>query len=327
MRWNEYLYRSQREANRRERMRLARRARRDASSGDLVHERLLKNPTADDIADGSALNAVLEQLSDPSVHSSSIRQATVKLPGKLVRAVPFRHASEPVSISLDQLTAEEGWPIALRGEAFSAERKAYSAAIDKALEEDHEGDISPEALGAVRESLAGLRAKLKANPPIEKAENAEAERYIRTLVGMTRMLERPEIDKIVGELDQVKETTLGNLLGFMQSFNLRFGPATTPEQRAAYETLHPAVVALRDQVITPTEKSSNSTTAKKGTLRNDRAAAPPVDFFSGMKLHELEGKPAPRLEDRRDDQRNEKDDRKSDKDERKSDKDDRKGDK
>jgi len=56
MQWNQYMYLSQQEANRREYLRMARRQRRDSTSGDLVHKRLLENPTAEDSADGDALN-------------------------------------------------------------------------------------------------------------------------------------------------------------------------------------------------------------------------------------------------------------------------------
>jgi len=288
MRWNEYWYQSQVQANHRERVRLAQREKRDAAYADTLHKRLLTNPSPDDIASGNALDAVLAQLSDPRIHSSALREAKDKIPGRLIRALPFVNASEAVTICLDQLTAETGWPAVLRDSQFAEERKAYSEAIDKALKEDHEGDISPETLAHVKNSLTLLRAKLEANPPADVAGRRDAENYIRTLIGMTRMLDRPDVEKIVAELDQTKETTLGHLLGFMQSFNLRFGRANTPEQRAAYESLYPLLVAHRDRMMKAIGDD------KPADARKSTTSGPPIDFLSGMKLHELEGKPDPK---------------------------------
>jgi len=288
MKWNEYWYQSQVQANRRERQRLAQREKRDAAYADTLHNRLLKNPSPEDIASGNALDALLVQLSDPRIHSSALREAKDKIPGRVIRAIPFVNASEAVTISLDQLTAETGWPTVLRDPLFAEERKAYSEAIDKALKEDHEGDLTPETIAHVRNALTLLRAKLEANPPADVAGRREADNYIRTLIGMTRMLDRPDVEKIIAELDQTKETTLGHLLGFMHAFNLRFGRATTPEQRAAYETLYPALAAHRDRMMRAIKDD------KGADARKDTTSSPPVDFLSEMKLHELEGKPDPK---------------------------------
>jgi hypothetical protein len=35
----------------------------------------------------------------------------------------------------------------------------------------------------------------------------------------------------------------------MHTFDLRFGPAITPEQRVGYEELYPMFVAVRDQIF------------------------------------------------------------------------------
>jgi len=288
MRWNEYWYQSQLQANRREHQRLAQREKRDAAYADTLHKRLTTNPSPDDIASGNALDAVLAQLSDPRIHSSALREAKDKIPGRVIRAIPFVNASEAVTISLDQLTAENGWPTVLRDPMFAEDRKAYSEAIDKALKEDHEGEISAETLAHVKNSLTLLRSKLEANPPADVAGRREADNYIRTLIGMTRMLQRPDVEKVIAELDQTKETTLGHLLGFMQSFNLRFGRATTPEQRAAYETLYPMLASHRDRMMKAIADD------KSGDARKATASGPPVDFLREMKLHELEGKRDPK---------------------------------
>ena len=286
MRWNQYMYLSQLEANRHFLARNQEQLKRDAGAGAAVEKQIKENPTEGDISSGNALNAILDQISDPRVHTSALRLAKDKIPGKVVRDIPFVNASEAVTISLDQLTAESGWPIALRGKAFEDERQAYSTAIDKALEEDKNGEISAATLKDVRSHLSRLKAKLEANPPQDKAEFGESEGYLKTLYGMTRMLEKPDVEKVVAELESIKETTLGSLLGFMHTFHLRFGKATTPAQKAAYDSMFPLMTTYRDRIRQ--DAGLDAKADDKGDTPPSRPA-PPTNFFSGMKLDHLEG--------------------------------------
>jgi hypothetical protein len=285
MRWNQYLYLSQQEANRYERALLARRQARTAEARAAIEKRIRENPSADDIANGNALNSILDEVTDPKIHGSALRLATAKLPAKLVRAIPFANASEAVTISLDKLTAEGGWPAALRDPKFDEERKGYSEAVDKALEEDREGEISGPTLALIREHLDRLRAKLEAKPPADKAQLAEAQAYLKTLYGLTKMLARPDVEKIIAELESIVETSLGSLLGFMHTFNLRFGKATTAAERNANEQLYPLLASFRERVNK--EVGSDKTDEAKAKA-SDKAS--PTDFFRGMQLDHLSGK-------------------------------------
>jgi len=291
-RWNQYWWDAQLTANRNERLRMARREKRDAQSGEYLYEQLRGHPSPADIADGNALDAILEQLGDPRVHSSALRLATDKVPAKLIKALPFVHASEAATFCLDQLTAEKGWPFALRGERFADERKAYTEAIDKALKEDTEGDLTPETLRNVRTALGRLRAKFEANPPTDRGEYTEAENYLKTLIGMTRMLDRPDIEKAIAELDKMESTSLGKLLAFMQAYNLRFGRATTPEQRNAYTSLYPILSAHRDRVMKAVQSDTNATARADRKNANANGDRPPTDFLSGARLNAFDNPPA-----------------------------------
>jgi hypothetical protein len=281
-RWNQYMYLSQLEADRRERLRLLRRQQRDSGAGDLIYQRLRDNPTAGDIANGDALNVMLDQVTDPRIHSSALRMASAPISADVVNNIPFVHASDAVTISLNQLTAKEGWPEALRGENFAPEREAYQQAVAKALEEDKEGAISPQTAQAVRDAASRLAAKLAASPPADPEDRVEAENYVKTLLGMSRMLERPNVDRVIAELEKVKKTSLGSLIGFMHTFNLRFGPATTPRQREVYTELYPLLAAYRDRVFKDSG-IADKTPPKPAPER-------PTDFFKGMHLDHLEGK-------------------------------------
>ncbi len=274
--YNEFMFLSQQEANERERLRMNARMKRDAHASDAAYQRIRTAPTPDDIANGSALNAVLDQVNDPRIHSSALRLADAPIAGKVVRSIPFAHASDAVTISLNQLTAKDGWPIALRGDTFANERAAYQNAVARALKEDEEGDLTPANIQAVQNAALALRVKLAKNPPADPKERVEAQTYIRALVGMSHMLDKPRVDKILAELDMVKKTTLGSLLGFMYTFNLRFAPATTPDQRAVYEQLYPLMAAQRDRLV----KESGIGDDAAPPARKER----PVNFFQGLHL-------------------------------------------
>jgi hypothetical protein len=281
--WNQYMFQSQQEANRREYLRMARREQRDAASGDLILKRLRENPTDRDIRNGDALNAILDQLEDPRIHSSTLRLATDPIGSDVVRTIPFERASLAVTIALDQLAGKDGWPFALRSDRFAEERKAYEEAVNQALKEDEEGDLKPESLERMRAALRRLHDKFEASPPEDKIQKVEAENYLKTLYGMAKMLENPQVEQIIAELEKVPKTSLGSLLGFMHTYNLRFGPARTPKQEAVYEQLYPLLVAHRDKVLKDL-KDEGTTQA-----RSNR----PPNFFQGMRLDRLSGKSPP----------------------------------
>lgn len=261
---NQYLYLSQLEANRRHYLRLLRRQRRDSTYGELNYRRLVEAPTPADIDKGDALNVILDQVTDPSIHSPALRHAATPIKSKLLADIRFFHASAAVTISLGRLTAQKGWPIALRGETFVPERKVYQDAIARTLEEAKGGELSSQTVQAVRDAAARLLAMLKMYPPSDREGYIEAESYIETLMDMARGFDKPPVEKILAELATDKETTVGSLFSFMHAVNLRFGPAITPEQQVVYEELYPMLVAARDQIFNEADvKETSSPKAKK----------------------------------------------------------------
>jgi hypothetical protein len=283
-RWNEYMFLAQQEANRREYLRRERLVRRDAKSGDALYQRVRDHPEERDIDNGDALNAILIQLTDPKIHSTALRFIKDPVSGKAIRQIPFVNASEAVTINLRQLTGEGGWPPALQGETFAPERQAYQDAIARAVKEDEQGQLSAQTIQEVNLAASRLRAKLEANKPADKAQYVEAVNHIKALLGMSRMLEKPQVDKILAELDSVKETTLGSLLGFMHTYNLRFAPANTPEQVAVYRSLYPIMDQARAKVLKDAEAGDGNSVPP--VPRDNRR--PASEFFQGMHLEHLE---------------------------------------
>jgi hypothetical protein len=283
IRWNQYLHEANLEATRRY---IARRSGQSAKNRALYNERvknLQENPTARDIETGDALNAALNQLIDPRISSSALRIATAPIEASVIREIPFRNASEAVTIVLSQVKAVTKWPAALEGDRFSEEKKTFDEIVEKALEEDETGDISPATLKRAHELIAAVRGKLAAAPLEETRASQQATRFLKSLAGLVRMLETPDTTEAFNQLRMIKTTPLGNLIAFMEVYNLRFGASTTPTQRQIYRQLYETLDQVRDRVVKESKIDLNATAAADPNIVGD--------FFSKVDLDQTEGKP------------------------------------
>ena len=82
--------------------------------------------------------------------------------------------------------------------------------------------------------------------PLDQQEATEVPHDRLDLLGL---LAKPDIQPAIIELKKVQDTTIGNLLGFMHAFNLRFGVATTVKQKQAYQQLFEILDGTRDQIL------------------------------------------------------------------------------
>ena len=283
IRWNQYVYLSQQEATREYFARRNAAHAKDRNAYDALLKRTQENPTAHDIENGDALNAALDQLSDPRIHASALRTADTPISAKSIREIPFRNASEGLTFSLSQLKASSQWPAVLLEPRFAGERAKFETLVEEIRKENTEnGQISPGTLSKLRGLISRLKDKLAAMPLEDTAENQEALKFVKTVTALTRLLEKPEIDEVLNELKKIEKTTVGNLLAFMHTFNLRFAPATTLRQRMVYNELYPILAQTRDRIISEAKLDNNVTDmAGKAKLN---------DFFSAMDLDHIEGK-------------------------------------
>jgi len=166
MRWNQYWWLSQQEANRREYARMARRHATTNATAQDIQNRLLSSPSQSDIDNGDALNAILDQITSPRIHSSALRLATTPIKADTIRDIPFEDASEAATIVLNQMTGDKrSWPRRLREPDFDSAREAYQKAIADALKEDEDGDISARTLASVRSAVETLRLGVQQKIP------------------------------------------------------------------------------------------------------------------------------------------------------------------
>ena len=147
IRWNQYVYLSQQEATRQYFARRDSAIAKDRNAYDALMKRIQDDPTARDVENGDALNAALDQLSDPRIHSSALRMADASIAAKTIRDIPFRHASEAMAFSLSQLKAAVQWPAVLLESRFATERADFEKAVDEVRKENQEnGQVAARTL-------------------------------------------------------------------------------------------------------------------------------------------------------------------------------------
>ncbi len=285
MRWNQYVYEAQMNANRLHQGKLAMERFQTNQAADKIRDRLRNNPERADIYRGDAMNVVLDEINDPRIYAKALQSGQVKIGGETIRNIPFQYASAAITVSIHQLV-NGGPPKALMAPQFAADRetiKALGQEIRKQIEEDKNPDKA--TIGKLLAAINQTEAKVDKLLPRNSKDRVEADKYLKALHGLVAMLDTPAIDLLLAGVEKRPDATFGELLGFMNAFNLRFGSATTPKQKEVYDSLYPKLVDLRNQ-IAPALAAASAATASGGTE--------PGEFFSGMSYQDLQKRaPAP----------------------------------
>lgn len=296
LRWNEALWEAQRGLNQSYYMRMQQRQAKIDKSQAEIYDRIRNHPETRDIQDGDALNALLVIYQNPAVARSSYRLVKAPLSRETIQDIPFEFASEGMTICLDQITTQEGWPLALRDDAFESDRQAIRKAVQNALEEDERGDLRPKTIQKVGDAVAALRQKFQKTVPTTSPDYISARDYLKTLAGLTHMLHSPKVDEILAELERYEGSTAGDLLVFMQAFNLRFAPAKSFHQRQTYMRLYPILLEPIDGALSSVAR--NVEPGASGPLKSAEKAASDLgsaasSLFKGMNWDHLENPPKP----------------------------------
>jgi hypothetical protein len=287
MQWNEYMSAVNQNNARAYYQQQARKVQRTNETAETTYSRLHDKPNSHDIHSGDALNVVLDELTNPKVYTQVVQQATQPVASRLVKNIEFQYAANMIAISLDQLNAGGVPDVLATKPEFEADRRAIRALVAKAKEEGvSENQISVETLRSLRAAIKVVQDKVAASLPRGTRDRDEADNFLKALYGLTKMLEKPAVEEFLQGLNRYPSTTLGHLISFMYSFNLRFGAAKSPDQEATYDQLYPMLVSLRDQAQA---QGPNPMTAQ----------VPPPDpkkvttFFSGMDYSHFQPQPDP----------------------------------
>jgi hypothetical protein len=234
---------------------------------------------------GATLNDLLDQIydADPAVAKASRSSAPIS-PGA-IREIPFEWNSEAITACIDQLTGQgSAIPPILADAKYVNERNALRAAVQPALEEDAQGTVSLETRKRIHEAVARLRDKFTKNEADYEPGYQDAMNYLTTLAAMNRMLNDPSMKKLLEELQEGKDRTVGELITFMNAYNLRFGPATSDRQKEIYTRLAPILTAIRDELNPEPGPGNPASLDRSGA--NLRSAA--KSAFQGMKWSDIE---------------------------------------
>ncbi len=207
-----------------------------------------RRASRDEVEDGTTLNSILLQILefDPGVVKSA--RARAPLSPDLIREIPFEWDTEAITICLDQMTGKDSLPPALMDSRYVAERNNLRASIEAAMKEEKGGSVSAKASRAASDAIDRFRDKFVKNAMDVSPGYSDATGYFSTLGSLVRLLNDPSMKKILGELEDGRPRTLGDLVAFMNAYNLRFGPAGSPRQVAIYQQLVPALTSLRDSM-------------------------------------------------------------------------------
>lgn len=278
MRWNQYIYLSQQDANRAYGETVARREKRTKTAQAEIDRRLRENPDQRDIDSGSALNVAVEEITDPRAYFRAMKSAKAIVGGETVRDIPFQYARAGITSSIHQLTKGEP-PKALMTPAFDSDRAALKAIHVKLRSQlENGGEPDPATIDEAKKIIETAHAKAVKLYAKNSRDLAESERYMKALLGLVGMLETPALSVLLSGVETHPEITLDQLLVFMNSFNLRFGKAANPKQRAAYAKLYPMLKALRVEVV--------ASLAKAPPIKPSGHEA--EDFFSSMSYEDIE---------------------------------------
>jgi len=216
-----------------------------------AHEKHLRdNPDQRDIDDGDALNAAVTDLSNPKLSASAVRAASsAQVPASLIAEVPFVYASERVTFMLDGVRKSVKWPDVFEDKRFAADEKAFDALAAKLRSEAQDGEVKPRSLREAKAFVNDLRAKLDAQPLADPDDQKDAVKFLTSCASLLDMLQKPDIQPALLDLRKLTDTTVGNLLGFMHAYNLRFGAANTPKEKSAYQRLYALLDQTRDEVL------------------------------------------------------------------------------
>ena len=185
-------------------------------------------------------------------------------------------------MSIHRLTQEPP-PAALMTSDFDEDRAAFKT-LGEAVQGSRRGRQAQ-----TRERQEGLAvinaAEEKADKilPRNTKDRNEVDKYLKALHGLIGMLDTPSIEILLAGVEKHPEATLGDLLAFMNAYNLRFGEAdadaASPVQRL-FQNWWPGATSA--QAIAG------------GPARNPQSSAV-GDFFSAMDYRDLQKKAPHRL--------------------------------
>ncbi len=249
-----------------------------------IRDRILNNPNEIDIANGDTLNALLGEIMNPKVYARTLDLAQKPLRSDMIKKLPFEYAAGGITYSLGELTDRENVPEIYKRPEFAGVRKTLrDLAKQLNAEANQQRQPKPETLKKFRAGLTSTKAILEGLRDVEDSDKLQAAKYLKALFGLTKMIDSPAYDVYLASVDKEPTAPLCEVLIFMHSFNLQFGPAKDPTTREYYSMLYGTLSDLRKAVNPPPADSTAG--ADTGPRRDDRV----TNFYGGMPYEHVMG--------------------------------------
>jgi len=235
------------------------------------------------LVDGTTLNHVLYQILDVDPAVVRTGRSRTPLSSAAIREIPFDWDSEAITVCLDQMTGQGSLPDALMAQRYAGERDELHAAVAPALKEDARGSVSPATSKHINDVVARFRARFLKNTPEFDPGYQDGLDFLTTLASLTRLLGDPSMKDFLAKLDDSQQRTVGDLIAFMHSHNLRFGPATSERQIEIYRSLLPLLKSIRDEAgVATAAAASDADRSGQDLISSARQT------FKGMNWDQLE---------------------------------------
>jgi hypothetical protein len=287
---NEYLYESFQIARQNYYKKVAAKKQLDNAAVAELERRHLYEPSEADIVSGDALNAILHQFANPTLSSQVIDSAggDLSLSGAEIKQIPLKFASDGVVISLNRLAARDQWPVALNAPEYMPLREQYNQLVQQVRDRPEDQPVSDAQIVKGIGIMNQIRELARRN--LQGRDFAQAENFLKGHVGMLQMARQPDIQQVLSQASKLDSVPLANAVAFMEVFNLGFGAAKTPQEKALYLSIYPRMRELRDRV--ERELKAPIPTSTQIARANDPSKRP-TEVFHGTDWDQLSRTEAP----------------------------------
>jgi hypothetical protein len=237
-----------------------------------------------ELEDGTTLNNLLMQISDFDPNAGRSSRSRAPIGGSAIRDIPFEWNTEAITVCIDQMAGRDALPPALADDRFVEDRARLGRAVGAALKEDAKGDVSGKTMKNLTDAIASFRADFAKAIPKDVSGFAEGDAYFNTLASLARLLHDPSMKKALGELENDREISVGELIAFMQTYNLRFGAVVSSRQLQIYREL----VTLLGGVLTDVNVAAVPRPPAVGTQDGKALQGAAQNAFQGMGWPQLE---------------------------------------
>lgn len=279
-------------------LRRERNSRNTVQSLENIKKRIHEQPNDSDIRSGNALNAVLEDVTDPKkVHPSQLHLSRIPLEPGLGKDLPLFYANQAVAFTIGDLMGEGEVPLLLRSEVYAPNREEIKKALADVEQHSAEQALSLDQVNALIKAIDKLDQAFQKHAKFGDPGYQEAKARLTSIKRMTKMLSSPNFEEILATVEKARkanvEPTVTDLIGFMKHFNLRFGAAKTERQAQAMASLFPKMDQIRDEILAQTSEANPSQMAVSTKSLSEVLNKLPIDDTPPAPDSD---KPAPRPE-------------------------------